>query len=215
MDADVVIIRTGVANTASIIACFNRLGRSVRVSGDAAEIADAPAVVLPGVGTFGAAMDAISEQHLPVVISRRIAEERPVMAICAGFQLLFEASEESPGVRGLGVMSGMVRRFPRDVRVPQFGWNRVEPVSGHGILEAGYAYFANSFAVADNGEHSVREPMQRAVAVHGIPFVAALSRGALLGCQFHPELSGPWGQRLLNRWLERAGFRAAAGDARC
>jgi imidazole glycerol phosphate synthase glutamine amidotransferase subunit len=116
--------------------------------------------------------------------------------MCVGLQVLFEASDESPGSEGLDVLSGRVRRFPSDVRVPQFGWNRIEPELGCRYLEAGHAYFANSFRVL------AAPGCKIARALHGESFVAAIERGPLLACQFHPELSGAFGHRLIARWLE-------------
>jgi imidazole glycerol phosphate synthase glutamine amidotransferase subunit len=131
-------------------------------------------------------------------LRRRIAEDRPTIAICVGLQLLFAASEESPGVAGLGVLPGTVRRFGGNVRVPQFGWNRIEPEPACRLLEPGWAYFANSFrAEAAPG-------WACAWSEHGGRFVAAIERGRILGCQFHPELSGAFGARLLARFLDLA-----------
>lgn len=215
METTVAIVRTGVANTASIIACFARLGVEAAVCDDAVRIAQAPAVVLPGVGTFGAAMAAIKEAQLDQVLEERIIRGAPLMAICAGYQVLFESSEESPRCAGLGVFQGLVRRFPSGVRVPQFGWNRLTTGQTPGVLTGGYAYFANSYAVTGDAVPSARfgevlrpESLQTATATHGVPFIGAISCGSFLGCQFHPELSGPWGQRLLSRWLSSAGCTA-------
>jgi imidazole glycerol phosphate synthase glutamine amidotransferase subunit len=129
-------------------------------------------------------------------IAERARSGAPVLAMCVGLQVLFEASDESPGSEGLGVLSGRVGRFPSDVRVPQFGWNRIEPEPGCRYLEAGHAYFANSFRVL------AAPGCKIASALHGESFVAAIERGPLLACQFHPELSGAFGHRLIARWLE-------------
>ena len=116
--------------------------------------------------------------------------------MCVGLQVLFEASEESPEASGLGVIDGHVGRFPDTVRVPQFGWNRIEPEAGCRYLQPGHAYFANSFRVG------AAPGCRIASARHGERFVAALERGDVLACQFHPELSGGFGHRLIKRWLE-------------
>jgi imidazole glycerol phosphate synthase glutamine amidotransferase subunit len=112
-----------------------------------------------------------------------------------GLQVLCDASEESPGVPGLGLVPGTVRRFPSTVRVPQFGWNRVEAPPG-GFLESGYAYYANSYRL-----DAAPAGWTAATSDHGGPFVGALRRGDVLACQFHPELSGAWGLAMLGRWL--------------
>jgi imidazole glycerol-phosphate synthase subunit HisH len=191
----VVVLPTGTANLASVVAALTRLGAPARIAREAAEVAEADRVVLPGVGTFGATMAGLRAAGLDGAIAARARSGASILAMCVGLQVLFETSEESPG-EGLGVLSGRVGRFPAAVRVPQFGWNRIEPEPGCRYLEAGYAYFANSFrALAAPGCKVAR-------AEHGEAFVAALERGSLLACQFHPELSGAFGHALMARWLE-------------
>ena len=154
--------------------------------------------MLPGVGAFGAAMVRLAEHGLDAALKERIAADRPTICICVGHQLLFESSEESPGLRGLGIVPGAVGRFTGDVRIPQFGWNHVHAGEGCNMLESGYAYFANSF-------RAVEAPGWRiAHAEHGGRFIAAMERGKVIGCQFHPELSGAYGAALLSRFLELA-----------
>jgi len=203
----VAVVATGVANVASVLAAWRRLGIEARLTRDPAEVIEASHVQLPGVGSFGSAMTSLRQDGLDEALRRRIALGRPTLAICVGLQVLAEASEESPGVSGLGVLPLTVRRFPGHVRVPQFGWNLVEVPGdgdpGEAPLESGYAYFANSYRLTE-----VPEGWHRAVADHGGPFVAALWRGAVLATQFHPELSGPWGLRLM------AQFAALPPDGR-
>jgi imidazole glycerol phosphate synthase glutamine amidotransferase subunit len=194
--AEVVIVPTGTANIASVKAAFRRLGAEPRVSERSADVAGASHVMLPGVGAFGPAMQRLVEHGLDTTLRERIAEDRPTIAICVGHQLLFESSDENPGVRGLGLVHGHIGRFPDDVRIPQFGWNEVRPAGDARLLEAGYAYFANSYRAAAAPGWSVAE------ATHGGPFVAAIERGNVIGCQFHPELSGAYGEALLARFLE-------------
>ena len=128
----------------------------------------------------------------------RIAADRPTICICVGHQLLFASSDESPGVQGLGVVPAHVGSFPADVRVPQFGWNDVHCSEDARLLEGGYAYFANSFRATEAPGWTI------ASATHGGRYVAAMERGNVLGCQFHPELSGAYGEALLSRFLELA-----------
>lgn len=194
---EVVIVPTGTANIASVMAAFRRLGAESRLAERPDEVVTASHVMLPGVGAFGASMARLREHGLYDALRRRIAADRPTICICVGHQLLFEASEESPGVAGLGAIPSEVGRFTgEDVRVPQFGWNRVRPGEGCGLLDEGYAYFANSFrATAAPGWKIAR-------GEHGGPFVAAVERGNVIGCQFHPELSGAYGSALLARFLE-------------
>ena len=196
MSEAVVILPTGTANLASVLAAFTRLGARARIARDPAEVEDAPRLVLPGVGTFGATMAGLRAAGLDTAIAARARDGAPILAMCVGLQVLFEASDESPGSEGLDVLSGKVGRFPSDVRVPQFGWNRIEPEPGCRYLEPGHAYFANSFRVLAAPGCKV------ARADHGESFVAAIERGPLVACQFHPELSGAFGHRLIARWLE-------------
>lgn len=197
--SDVVIVRTGVANLASVLAGLRRLGVTPDVTTDPAAVRAAQAVILPGVGAFGAGMAALHEHDLAAPLKERAAAGRPLLSVCLGLQLLASSSDEAPGVPGLGVFDAHVARFPDTVKVPQLGWNKVAPDAGCRLLEPGYAYFANSYRLpeAPAGWSAAR-------AEHGGPFIAALEKGALLACQFHPELSGPWGLALLDRWLTAA-----------
>lgn len=196
----VAIIATGIANTASVEAAFARLGAEVDHTTDATVVERARAVVLPGVGSFGAGMDVLRRLGLVEVLKARVGQGHATLAVCLGLQLLCRGSEESPGVEGLGVLDAVVRRFADTVSVPQFGWNRVRAGEGSRLIEDGYAYFANSYrigvedGVSDNG-------WTCATTEYAGPFVSAVERGAVLGCQFHPEISGAWGQALLGRWL--------------
>lgn len=201
-ETDVWIVRTGAANLASVCAAFMRIGANPLVTDRALHIATARRVVLPGVGAFGMAMEQLREHGLDQVLIRRINTGRPTLAVCLGVHLLCEASEESPGVKGLGVLPTTVTRFPDTVRVPQLGWNKTTATADAKLLDDGYAYFANSYRLTcapDGWEASFSE--------HGGRFVAALERGSILACQFHPELSGEWGMNLIRRWLATADGR--------
>jgi imidazole glycerol phosphate synthase glutamine amidotransferase subunit len=192
---EVVVLPTGTANLASVLAALRRQGGRPRLAEDAAAVEQAERVVLPGVGTFGAALAGLRAAGLADAITQRVRDGAPTFAMCVGLQVLFEASEESPDSEGLGVIPGWVGRFPAEVRVPQFGWNRIEPEPGCRYLQAGYAYFANSYrALAAPG-------WRTAAAEHGGRFVAAVERDGVVACQFHPELSGRFGHELLGRWL--------------
>ena len=193
----VAVIRTGLANLASVLAGLRRAGGEPEVTEDPAVVRAATHAVLPGVGAFGAAMTKLDPSGLAEEVRARIAANRPTLCVCLGLQLLTEQSEETPGVRGLGVLPIHIRRFSGDVRVPQLGWNRVEAPAGARYLQSGYAYFANSFYAP-----SAPEGWLPAHTEHGVRFVSALERGNILACQFHPELSGDWGAALLKRWVE-------------
>lgn len=203
----VAILPTGAANLASMEAAFRRLGCETELAESAKAVDEASFLVLPGVGAFQAAMRRLSDLGLVEPLQRRIAERRPTLAVCLGLQLLFEASEESPGVAGLGCFPGHIRRFGADLRVPQLGWNRVEASPGCQLLQSGEAYFANSYRLQGPPQGA-----EAAWTTHGQPFVSAFRIGGLLACQFHPELSGAFGESLLKAWLDapEAGIEAQA-----
>lgn len=162
------------------------------------DVSGADHVVLPGVGSFGAAMDEVDRAGMREALCDRLAAGRPTLAICVGMQLLATASDESEGAQGLGHVNARVGRFSESVRVPQLGWNEVVASEGCRFLSDGWAYFANSFRLDD-----IPEGWTGATAEHGGEFVAAMERGDVLACQFHPELSGSWGSAILAKWLGR------------
>ena len=196
--SDVLIVPTGTANLASVKAAFHRLGATTAMAESADQISDAARVIMPGVGAFGASIGQIRERGFAEPLAARVHAGRPTFAVCVGLQLLFESSEESPDSSGLGAIPGGISRLPDTVRVPQLGWNRVEPGAESNLIEPGHAYFANSYRATP----PVTEGWAVATADHGGPFIAAIERGAVLACQFHPELSGHWGRALIERWLD-------------
>jgi imidazole glycerol phosphate synthase glutamine amidotransferase subunit len=193
-----VIVDSGVANLASIAGAFQRLHATAVVTDDPAIVRGAARLVLPGVGAFGAGMTALRARGLDAAIRDVAARGAPTLGICLGMQLLCEASEETPGVAGLGVVAGTCRRLPPQVRIPHLGWNSVtpDPEPGARFVTAGVAAFANSYALRESPPG-----WTTAWTTHGVPFIAALERGPTLACQFHPELSGAYGAALLERWL--------------
>ena len=195
-DPKAVIIATGVANTASIAAAFRRCGLETEFTTSAERVFEAPLVVLPGVGSFAAGMEMLQAYGLEEPLSRRFQDGDPLLAVCLGMQLLCTGSEESPGVRGLGLIDAQVERFGANARVPQFGWNLIEAPELSRMLESGFAYFANSYRIVEPPSGYLAS-----TSFHGGPFVSALERGSMLACQFHPELSGRWGADLVRRWV--------------
>jgi len=201
---------TGVANLASIMAAFRRAGADPSMAGSPEELAGAPFAVVPGVGSFGSAVSALRVSGMDAAIRDRMARRAPTMGVCAGMQIFFESSAESPGVPGLGAVAGAFGRFPPSLPVPQLGWNRITPPAGGPegesagpLVREGWAYFANSYRLS-----SAPRGFEVSWASYGEPFVAAAERPGLLLCQFHPELSGPWGLALLKRWLGTGGAAA-------
>jgi imidazole glycerol phosphate synthase glutamine amidotransferase subunit len=196
--SDAVVVPTGTANLASVRAGLRRVGVSARLAEGPDDIAAASRVVLPGVGSFGAAMGSIDRRGLREPLFAYVEERRPILAICLGMQLLCSSSEESPGVEGLGVFDDRIRRLPETVRVPQLGWNTILPDTEINMVTRGWAYFANSYRM-----ETIPRGWAGATAEYGGEFVAALERGAQLACQFHPELSGSWGAGLIRNWVDR------------
>ncbi|MEM7305225.1 MAG: imidazole glycerol phosphate synthase subunit HisH [Planctomycetota bacterium] len=195
--SEILVVPTGTANTASVLAALRRAGGEPQLCGEPHRVARASHVVLPGVGSFGAASSRL-DRHLRNALRRRIEEDRATLGICLGMQLLCLSSEETPGARGLAVVPGVVRRLPDGRPLPQIGWNRVEAAEGCELLESGEAYFANGYALQSPPRH-----WNVASTDYGVPFVSALELGAVLACQFHPELSGSFGQALLQRWIRK------------
>lgn len=195
---DVVLLDSGGSNYASLIAAFERLGARCTPSRDPERIRAATHLVLPGVGSAGAAMRAIGEQNLGKLIAD---STQPLLGICLGMQVLFAHSEESD-VDCLGLIPGRVTRLPEapGIRVPHMGWNSIRSIGNNPLLQGLDGcdfYFVHSYA-APCGEYT------RAVTEHGLPFSAAVGAGRIHGVQFHPERSGPQGARLLANFLELA-----------
>jgi glutamine amidotransferase len=194
---DVVIIDSGGANIASLVYALRRLGCEARLARDPEIVRSAAWVILPGVG---AAADAMARLHRHGLAQLVPQLTQPVLGICLGMQLLFEASEEG-NATCLGILPGTARRF-RPVAgrpVPHMGWNQLEinsaPSLLDGVASGAYTYFVHSFAVPAG-------PGTVATCDYGGPFTAVVSRGNFHGTQFHPERSGRVGARILQNFLE-------------
>ena len=200
------IIDTGCANVRSMETALSRAGLDTFTARRVRDVVETGFVVLPGVGSFGSALERLQAQGLADAVRNRIAAGAPTLSVCVGLQLLGSGSEESPDARGLAVVAARAERFAPDERVPHMGWNLVRS----DWLPQGYAYFANSYRFGDEAIEDLRgRGWQVATTQHGGEFVAAMRRGKVLACQFHPELSGAWGERLLRDWIE-CGKEAAA-----
>jgi len=193
----VTIVRTGAANLASVAAAVERCtGAPPEITSSVRSILSAERLILPGVGAFGAAMASLTSNQLVEPLRDRLRSQRPTLAICLGLQLLATTSDESPGVRGLGIIDVPVKRFGTTQRVPQMGWNSVTSDPGFEPRINGHVYFANSYRLEE-----CPEGWQAAWSDYGGRFIAAIRRGSVVACQFHPELSGQLGERLLRSWL--------------
>lgn len=198
----VAVLDYEMSNLLSATKALERLGAAVSVVTEPADPADFDAVVLPGVGHFGQAMTRIRATGLDRTVLAAPEAGVPVLGICLGLQLLFEESEEAPGVEGLGLLAGAVRRLRTDKKVPHIGWSHVDWAPGAALAPAETApaastyYFVHSFACepADPG-------MVLGTADHGVRFCASAGRDGVAGVQFHPEKSSAAGLGLLGRWL--------------
>lgn len=195
MNTNVTVLDCGSGNVGSVVRALRRVGAEVRVAARDTEVLDPDRLVLPGVGHFGAVMEALRERGLDEVVLRHVRAGRPFLGVCVGLQVLMDASDEAPGVRGLGLVPGRVVRF-QGPKVPQVGFNLVETVRDSLILQTGYYYFVNSYYVVPEDPSVVA-----ATAEYGVRFTAAVETGAGVAVQFHPEKSGAAGLALLGRWL--------------
>ncbi|HXG59690.1 MAG TPA: imidazole glycerol phosphate synthase subunit HisH [Thermoanaerobaculia bacterium] len=195
---EVVLIDSPVANVANIARALRAGGAELHLTRDPAEVAAARKIVLPGVGTFGAAMAWLEETAIGGAIREAVASGASLLGICVGHQLLFEASDEMGRRRGLGLLRGEVRRLETELPVPQIGWNRVslavpDPLF-HGIADGTSFYFVHSYAASE-------VPSEIARAAYGRPFSAAVRSGRVCGVQFHPEKSSAAGLRVLRNFV--------------
>lgn len=198
----IAIIDYGAGNLRSAQKAFEHLGATATITNDPAVIAAAPGVVLPGQGAFGSCMEGLRAAGLVEPTLAAIRSGRPFMGICVGMQLLFEESEEAPGVRGLSVFPGKCVRFPRDAerKVPQMGWNQLRVVQRHpvlaGIEDGAYVYFVHSYypVLRDESVAATRTD-------YGVDYVSSVARDNVWAGVFHPEKSQQVGLKLLGNFV--------------
>ena len=200
----IAIIDYGAGNLQSVEKALRHLGCQCQITADPGELAAAQAAVLPGVGAFGDAMGQLRARGLEESIRQFVSSGKPFLGICLGLQILFEESEESPGVKGLGLLRGKVLRLPKEsgLKIPHIGWNSLS-VGKPGGLFAGvegepYVYFVHSYYLR------AEEDVVTATAEYGTTIHAAVQKGNLLACQFHPEKSGQVGLSLLENFKAMA-----------
>jgi imidazole glycerol-phosphate synthase subunit HisH len=201
----VAVLDYGIGNLHSAQKALQRVGADARLTADHDLIRAAAGVVLPGVGSFGRCIEALEQTGLDELAIECAGSGRPFLGVCIGMQMLYEGSEESPDVPGLGVLPGIVRRLPDGVKRPQMQWNTLIRTGPSGLLdglpEPTWTYFVHSFA-AESDDHAV------AVCDYGGPVVAAVERDALWATQFHPEKSGVAGLAILANFVGRAAAAA-------
>ncbi|BDF32783.1 imidazole glycerol phosphate synthase subunit HisH [Lachnospiraceae bacterium] len=199
----IAIIDYDAGNIKSVEKAMTLLGQEAAVTRDKDTILSADKVILPGVGSFGDAMGKIRQYGLEPVI-RQVAESgTPFLGICLGLQLLFEQSDESPGVPGLGILKGKILRIPEaeGLKIPHMGWNSLAfPVKGRlfsGLPEEPYVYFVHSYYL-----EAADEQIVTAVAEYGTRIHASVEQGNVFACQFHPEKSSDAGLHILKNFVE-------------
>jgi glutamine amidotransferase len=205
----VAVLDYGIGNLRSAEKALEHVGARAVLTADPAVVTRADGVVLPGVGAFGRCREALAETGLDVVALEVVASGRPFLGICVGMQLLYDGSEEAPGVTGLGVLSGRVVRLPEGEKRPQMQWNRLEVLTEDPLFEGlgtqPWMYFVHSYAP---------EPSPEVIATcdYGGPLTAASRRENVWATQFHPEKSGAAGLALLANFVAVAS-RRSVGEA--
>jgi imidazole glycerol phosphate synthase glutamine amidotransferase subunit len=201
----VALIEYGAGNLPSVERALARLGVESRRASTPDAIASCDALILPGVGHFGALMHSLNERSLVTPLREAIAKRIPLLGICLGLQALFASSDEAPGDPGLALFPQKVSALPATERLPHMGWSQLRRVRPSVLLEGvpadAYFYFAHSYAALDAGGAAV------ALCEHSAPFVAVLESGGVFATQFHPEKSGPVGAKVLTNFLRRAGAK--------
>ena len=195
----IAIIDYDAGNLRNVEKAFHFLGREAVVTDDPAVIGAADHVVLPGVGAFGDCMESLRAKGLEPTIKKVIESGTPFLGICLGMQLLFDESEESPGVQGLGILKGKIRRIPdKGLKIPHMGWNDID-CRGRLFegLERPYVYFVHSYCL-DADDKSIVS----ARAEYGIEIEAAVEAGNVFAAQFHPEKSGEAGLKMLTNFAD-------------
>ena len=194
------IIDYGVGNLFSLCSSCKAIGQDAFVSGDAAELEKADRLILPGVGAFADAAKKLRSTGMAEFVRNQAFAGKPLLGICLGMQLLFEKSYEYGCHEGLGLLKGQVvpmeGKLPPEFKIPHMGWNALEVKGGTLLkgLDGQYVYFVHSF-FAENCEDSLS-----AVTEYGIPITAAVEKGNVFGCQFHPEKSGNVGLSILRKF---------------
>jgi len=198
----VAIIDYGAGNLQSVVKAFRYIGCGASATNDPGELARADAAVLPGVGAFGDSMRCLEASQMVDPVLKFIRSGKPFLGICLGLQLLFEGSEESPGVKGLGVLPGKIYRIPdaSGLKIPHVGWNSLHIRQSGGLFagvsESPYVYFVHSYYLKSDDRGIVT-----ATADYGVEMDVSVRSGNVFATQFHPEKSGEAGLRMLRNFV--------------
>ena len=197
------IIDYDAGNIRSVEKALSYLGEKTVVSRNPETLKNADKVILPGVGSFGQAMENLHRYELVPVIQDMIKEGKPFLGICLGLQLLFESSEESPGVEGLGILKGKILKIPSSpgLKIPHMGWNSLQLQNNgrlyRNIPQDTYVYFVHSYYL------QAREPeIVKAVTEYSTEIHASVEKDNVFACQFHPEKSGKYGLEIMKNFAE-------------
>ena len=199
----VAIIDYDAGNIKSVEKAIQFLGKEAVITRNPEEILSATHVILPGVGAFGDAMEKLHKYGLVPVLHEVVKRNIPFIGICLGLQLLFERSEETPGVEGLGILKGEIKRIPdkEDLKIPHIGWNSLKyPNKGRlyeGIPEDSYVYFVHSYYLDAEDKDIVMATTEYGTKIH-----ASVEKGNVFACQFHPEKSSSVGLKILENFLK-------------
>lgn len=198
----IAIIDYDAGNIKSVEKAMNYLGQEAVITRDRDVILASDKVILPGVGAFGDAMEKIKEYHLTNVIYDVVEQKKPFLGICLGLQLLFESSEESKGVAGLGILKGDIVRIPakQGLKIPHMGWNTIQMKEDatlfRGISKDAYVYFVHSYYLKAKEIEDVAATTFYSTEIH-----AAVEHDQVFACQFHPEKSGTVGLKILENFV--------------
>jgi imidazole glycerol phosphate synthase, glutamine amidotransferase subunit len=198
----IAVIDYGAGNLQSVVKAFHFIGRDILVTADKEELKHASAAVLPGVGAFGDAMSCLKKADFVTPVLDFIESGKPFLGICLGLQLLFEGSEETPGISGLGVLKGKIQKIPAEtgLKIPHIGWNSLSVKKSNGLFQNmepnPYVYFVHSYYLKAEDPEVVSSTTDYGVAID-----ASVQRGNLFATQFHPEKSGKTGLQMLKNFV--------------
>jgi glutamine amidotransferase len=196
----IAVIDYGMGNLRSVTNALEKLGADAVVTRDKKVISASRAIILPGVGAFGKCIENLEKLELLDFLKETIGEGKQYLGICLGMQVLFESSEEAPGIAGMGVLKGTVPRFTGDIKIPHMGWNNIKIVKEteilRGIDNSEYFYFVHSYYCSpeDKGIVATTTP-------YGGEFVSSVQKDNIFACQFHPEKSQRVGLQLLQNFV--------------
>lgn len=200
----IAIIDYGAGNIQSVYKALKFIGANCKVTSDKDEILNADGAILPGVGSFGDAMDTMTKRGIKDTIIEYTKSGKPFLGICLGLQLLFPESEETPGVKGLDIFKGTITKIPnqnRTLKIPHMGWNNISIKQKNGIFKdiecEPYVYFVHSFYLKAQDKDIVAATTQ-----YGVEIDAAVQKGNIIATQFHPEKSGEVGLKMLKNFVE-------------